>query len=490
MKFKKMIASLSALSLMCSSAAGYIASAVDTPANPSTLLGDVNDDGRFNLSDLVLLHRYLLRKGALSNYQNADFDHDHCVDSFDLCLMQKDLIKRMVIPSPIFKSKNLCSQYAPEPVEGLKADEEFIKSQTDFALGFFKRSVNKSGNTMISPYSAVQALAMDANGADSNTRAEMEKVLGGGMPLEKLNKYLYTWRISQPDGSKYKCKLNTANAIWSRKGLSVDPEFLKTNVNYYGADFYEADMDQSTVNDINKWVNKNTDEMIPKLIDELSASTVMCLVNAVTFDADWMIPFDPAWESNFTNAAGEIEKAQMMSSDESYYIHDDKAEGFMKMYEGEKYAFAALLPDEDTDIIDYISGLTSESLNKTLSNPETKGGVHITLPKFKYDFEIEMNDILNAMGIEDAFDDSAADFSKLVTNKENDIYISEVLQKTHIEVDEKGTKAAAATIVMNDIKCMPASKVIKFDRPFMYCIIDTETSIPVFIGTVMTLQSE
>ncbi|MBR6394323.1 MAG: serine protease [Ruminococcus sp.] len=490
MKSKKMIASLSALSLMCSSAAGYIASAVDTPIEPTDILGDVNNDGRFNLSDLVLMHRYLLRRGTLANYYNADFDRDDCIDSFDLCLMQKDLIKRMVIPSPIFKSRNLCSTYTPDDVEGLEADDEFIKSQTEFALGFLQRSITASSNTMVSPYSAIQALAMTANGTGTETRAEMEKVLGGGMSIDKLNKYLYTQRINQPDGSTYSCKLKTANAIWSKKGLPVAPEFLKNNVNYYGADFYEANMDKSTVDDINSWVNKNTDKMIPKLIDELSESTVMCLVNAVTFDADWISPFDPAWDGTFVNANGENEKAKMMTSDESYYITDGKAQGFMKMYEGRKYAFAALLPDEGVDLNDYISGLTAESLNKTLSNPETEGGVHITLPKFKYDFEIHMNDLLKDMGMNAAFDDTLSDFSKMVSNGGDDIYISDVLQKTHIEVDEKGTRAAAATSVTCDVKALPPSKEIKFDRPFMYCIIDTETSIPVFIGTVMTLQSE
>lgn len=489
MKSKKMIASLSALSLMCSSAAGYAASAVDTPAAASTLLGDVNNDGAFNLSDLVLLHRYLLRRGTLPNYKNADFDHDNYIDSFDLCLMQKDLIKRMVIPSPLFKSKNLCSSYTPEKVEGLEADDEFIMSQTEFGLGFFQRSLSDSSNTMISPYSAVQALAMDANGTDTQTRTEMENVLGGGMSLEKLNKYLYTQRMSQPDGSEYNCKLATANAIWSKKGLPVEPEFLKTNVNYYGADFYEAAMDQSTVDDINNWVKKNTDEMIPKLIDEMSPNTIMCLVNAVTFDADWITPFEPAWDGTFINANGEKENAKMMSSDESYYISDGKAQGFMKLYKGKKYAFAALLPDEGVDLYDYISGLTAESLNKTLSNPETKGGVHITLPKFKYDFEIQMNDILKDMGINAAFDDSLSDFSKLVTEGGKDIYINSVIQKTHIEVDENGTKAAAATAVMNDVKAMMQFKKLVFDRPFMYCIVDTDTSIPIFIGTVMTLNN-
>ncbi|MBQ9893912.1 MAG: serine protease [Ruminococcus sp.] len=489
MKSKKMIASLSALSLMCSSAAGYIASAVDTPIEPTDIIGDVNNDGRFNLSDLVLMHRYLLRRGTLVNYYNADFDRDDCIDSFDLCLMQKDLIKRMVIPSPIFKSRNLCSTYTPDDVEGLEADDEFIKSQTEFALGFFQRSITASSNTMVSPYSAIQALAMTANGTGTETRAEMEKVLGGGMSIDKLNKYLYTQRINQPDGSTYSCKLKTANAIWSKKGLPVAPEFLKNNVNYYGADFYEANMDQSTVDDINSWVNKNTDKMIPKLLDELSVNTVMCLVNAVTFDADWISPFDPAWNGTFVNANGEKENAKMMSSDESYYITDGKAQGFMKMYEGRKYAFAALLPDEGVDLNDYISGLTAESLNKTLSNPETDGGVHITLPKFKYDFEIHMNDLLKDMGMKAAFDDSISDFSKMFTNGGDDIYISDVLQKTHIEVDEKGTKAAAATSVTCDAKALPPSKEIKFDRPFMYCIVDTDTSIPIFIGTVMTVNN-
>ncbi|MDE6004360.1 MAG: hypothetical protein K2G88_03140, partial [Oscillospiraceae bacterium] len=159
-------------------------------------------------------------------------------------------------------SKDMQSQ----EVTGKDADESFINGQTKFALELFQNEVNASEtneNVMVSAYSVVQAFGMLANGADGDTKTQIEQTIGG-MPIEDLNQYLYTQRITQPNDEK--CKLSTANSIWVRddaKRIQPKEEFLQTNANYYNASMFKAPFDDSTVIDINSWVKKNTDDMIP-----------------------------------------------------------------------------------------------------------------------------------------------------------------------------------------------------------------------------------
>ncbi|MBR7084788.1 MAG: proteinase inhibitor I4 serpin, partial [Oscillospiraceae bacterium] len=185
---------------------------------------------------------------------------------------------------------------------------------------------------------------------------------------------------------------------------------------------------------------------------------------------------------------GTVQKVQMMySNNEYYYLEDAHATGFYKYYRGGDYAFAALLPEEGLSVDDYISGLTAESLQETLSNPVSIE-THTVLPKFSYDYEITLNEALKEMGMPEAFT-GAANFSKMTVS--DDLYIGRVFHKTHIDVDEEGTKAAAVTVVeMNDGCAMkePEYKTVTLDRPFVYMIVDRKTNLPVFMGAIKTLE--
>ena len=232
--------------------------------------------------------------------------------------------------------------------------------------------------------------------------------------------------------------------------------------------------------------------MIPEILDTIAPENIMYLINALAFDAEWaqIYKTDQIHDGIFTTADGTEQKVKMMYSEESLYLEDEDASGFVKHYAGDSYAFAALLPKEGVSLADYVSSLTGERLNKLLSNPQAIS-VSVAIPKFQCEYSVELSDILRAMGMTDAFDPDSADFSPMLATESSDagmaepIYIDRVLHKTYIALDEKGTKAGAVTVVaMEGGAALEDEKVVHLDRPFVYMLIDCKENLPVFIGTL------
>lgn len=350
----------------------------------------------------------------------------------------------------------------------------------DFALKLFQESLDGERNTLVSPLSVLLALGMTANGADGETLAQMEHTLGSD--VENLNYYLYSLMDGQSD------QLKLANAIWFRDhGLTVKDTFLETNANYYQADLFQAPMNAATAGEINAWVEEHTDRMIPGIIDELDPDTVMCLVNALAFDAKWEEIYleHQVDESTFNAANGLPRTVEYMNSQEYAYLEDENATGFVKYYEGRNYAFAALLPNEGVSVEDYVNSLTGTHLQEMLASPR-KITTYTTMPKFETEYDAELSEVLKAMGMTDAFDADGADFSRMATAEYN-IYISQVLHKTEISVAEEGTRAAAVTAVIAAYGAAPIEdyRTVTLNRPFVYMIFDCQENVPLFLGTLL-----
>lgn len=386
--------------------------------------------------------------------------------------------------------ENLADDIEKVQVAEKAPDEDFVNAQMSFSLNLFKECCKDNGNEniLISPLSAIPALAMTANGAKGKTLEEMEKVLGAGMTIDQLNEYLkyYLNSLTAEDDS---FKMHMANSIWFRddaENLTVEKDFLQTNQSYYNSEIYKAPFDSSAVKEINSWVNKNTRNMIDSIIKELNPDDIMCLINALAFEAEWeeIYTADQIHDGVFTNTKGEEKNVKMMSSSESVYLQDENATGFLKCYKGGKFSFGALLPNENIGIEEYINSLTSEGLLKTLTENKTTDSVYAQLPKFKYDYSATLTEKLKNMGMPTAFDPNGADFTKLGKYQDGNICIGDVLQKTFIQVDEKGTKAGAATAVMMTNGADMIYKNVVLDRPFLYMIVDNETGLPIFIGVV------
>lgn len=359
----------------------------------------------------------------------------------------------------------------------------------DFAVRLLRAS-NKTGeNTLISPLSVLCALAMTANGAKGETLEQMEKVLG--MTTEELNLYLYSYMNSLTQGEKY--KLSLANSIWftDNERFEVNQDFLQTNADYYGADIYKAPFNNSTLKDINDWVKERTDDMIPNILDEIPDEAVMYLVNALAFEAEWSEIYykNQVRDGQFTKEDGTKQNAEFMYGSEGNYLEDKNAIGFIKYYKDCGYAFVAMLPNEGVSVSEYIASLDGESLRALLANKQC-ATVNTAIPKFETEYNVEMSEILSAMGMQDVFRAEKADFNALGVSSAGNIYINRVLHKTFISVGEKGTKAGAATVVemTDEMAAVIDPKQVYLDRPFVYMLIDCKNDIPFFIGTMMDIQ--
>ena len=363
----------------------------------------------------------------------------------------------------------------------------------DFGVRLFQTRLEEGENPLISPLSVLYALAMTANGADGDTLTQMEEVLG--MDCEDLNCFMLAYMDLLPENKDY--KLNLANSIWFKDDpeFCVEQSFLQTNADYYGASIYKAPFDQSTCKKINDWVKENTDGMIPEILDEIPPESVMYLVNALSFEAEWAEIYreSQVWARDFITEDGIRQAVDLMYSEEHTFLEDDLATGFIKYYKGGRYAFVALLPNEGVTVSDYVHSLTGEHLRELLSNPQNIT-VETAIPKFETESSLELSDVLAEMGMTDAFQSDAADFSRMGTYGADgwNFFISRVLHKTYISVGEQGTRAGAATAVeMNPGAAMPEKepKRVILDRPCVYRLIDCETNLPFFMGTMMDMEA-
>lgn len=361
-------------------------------------------------------------------------------------------------------------------------DSRFEKAAASFAAELFKTEYKSGKTTLISPLSVLTALAMTQNGAVGETLAQLEEVLGG-IDRDTFNAYMKAYLSMLTDSDNLKC----ANSVWLSDSLKVEDAFLQNIADFYSAQAYKADFTGTkSLADINRWAKEHTDGKIEKLVDFIDPSTVMMLINALSLDAKWKEPYTEncVHDGYFTNSKGERKKVEYMYSSESEYIETDNAKGFVKRYEGDKLAFVALLPNEGITLDSYISSLTGDSFLQALTS-RRQVAVNTQMPKFKCEYGTSLVDTLESMGVKKAFNAEKADFSSLGQSQLGNIYVSNIVHKTFIEVGEEGTKAAAITaVIMDTASAMPTEepKEVRLTRPFVYAIIDTQTNLPIFIG--------
>lgn len=299
--------------------------------------------------------------------------------------------------------------------------------------------------------------------------------------------------------------VNIANSLWinednlKENNVKINEGYLNLLRKYFTAATASMPFDEAAKNKINDWISEHTNGMIRKGVDDLSPSTIMLIINAIAFEGKWAEEYTDYHineNGKFKNSDGEFEDAKMLSSEENIYLESDTAKGFLKYYEGEKYAFMAMLPfDENISINDYVASLSDDALEK-FYNSRTREDVDTVTPAFSFDYNIVMNKMLKKMGMTKAFRKNANFFKMLDASTVTPnilLYIGSVIQKTHIELDEKGTKAAAVTII--DMKCETTAvqpvrqkKEVILNRPFLFAIMDTETGTPVFTGILNTLK--
>jgi len=368
------------------------------------------------------------------------------------------------------------------------------KSNTDFALALYHQLPGQDGNLFFSPHSISQALAMTYAGAKGETATQMASAMHFDLPAPDLhaafNALSSTLAGRAQNGDQKGFQLNIANALWGQQGYTFLPEFLDTLSLNYGAgmqavDFAKSEAARQTIND---WVASQTNDKIKDLIPSgaLNELTRLVLTNAIYFNAAWALPFDEkATEQDSFHILNDSEvKVPMMRQTESFgYLKSENFEAVELKYEGSQLSMVVVMPDEG-QFAGFAKEFTPAGLESILGQL-TMQRLDLSFPKFKVDSSFGLAEQLSALGMPDAFSVDKADFSGM-TGKP-DLYITNVVHKAYVDVNEAGTEAAAATGVIMGVKSMPTGEPIevKIDHPFLFLIRDIETGAVLFLGQVV-----
>lgn len=373
--------------------------------------------------------------------------------------------------------------------------QTLVRGDNEFAFDLYRSLRTRSGNLFYSPYSISLALAMTYAGARGETETQMADALHF-LPQERLHPAFNALDLQLAERGKAPSEeitplqLNIANAVWAEQTYPFLQSFLDTIALNYGAGVRLADFIneyEPVRQEINRWVSDQTEDKINDLLPEgmLDSDTRMALVNAIYFKADWLSPFDAdsTRDAPFHLLDGsEVDVPTMIQEAFIPYAKGDGWQAIELAYQGETAAMDIIVPDEGR-FEEVESSLDAGTVSTMLESLQP-ASVQLALPKFKFESEFDLGDRLAGLGMTDAFDPDRADFSGMT--ERNDLYISAVLHKAFVAVDEKGTEAAAATAVIVDVASAQLSDVtLTIDRPFIFLIRDIPTGQILFLGRVL-----
>lgn len=380
------------------------------------------------------------------------------------------------------------------PEASIEEIERLAQANNQFALALYKQLTDEKGNLIYSPFSIYQALMMTYAGAESETAQQMMAALGV-KDIEEVHNLMNALTLTLQNVKAREVEgmqpliFNIANALWMQKDFHFEQSFLdKLSANYAaGVKLVDFNHPEDVQKLINHWVALETNDKIKDIIPDgmLNEMTRMVLSNAVYFKGAWRNRFDAkdTAKAPFTLMDGsKIDVDMMATSMQTAGIVNEVFSAVALPYDGGSFAMALIMPK---DFEAYQKALTPEVLNKLFEDLNMSHAmVHLKMPKFKTESTFDLGEKLQGLGMTDAFDADKADFSGMTGQK--DLYISDVIHKAYIDVNEEGTEAAAATIVGMSTTGMPAEELtINLDNPFIYMIYNTQTNAIVFMGHVV-----
>lgn len=339
-------------------------------------------------------------------------------------------------------------------------------------------------NIAVSPLSAYLALSMAMRGADSETLAQFELVLG--VTDDEVLTKAKSLRNALKDAAGEDVRLVLANSLWMNENkLIPNGEWTAELEDAFDAEITLTDFSTDGVAEaINQWISGKTEGMIPRMIDSIKKGDALFLINTLFLDAKWAAPFlsEQTRDAQFTLADGSKQETSFMNRYDAYVdcYTTDEYEAIVLKYRGEKLAFIGIRP-----LNGKLDGFTFDSATLlTIVNGADVEYVDLSLPKFTIRFRTEMRPVLEQLGLADAFSESGADFSRIGTPSGN-LFLSSVLQEVLMRVDEEGTQAAAATVIAAKAGSanIDQPRRVSFDTPFIYAIVDVDNGIPMFLGT-------
>lgn len=368
---------------------------------------------------------------------------------------------------------------------------KIIAADNQFGFEMFQKvnaSLKEPKNTMISPMSISLALAMVYNGTGGDTKKKMEDMLHkSGLAPEDINQS-YKDLVAALASHDPKVELSISNAIFYRNTFSVKNNFITTNQNYYQAEVSGLDFTKTaeTLDKVNGWVNTKTKGKIDRIISEVRPEDIMYILNAIYFNGEWQYRFDTKETSDrpFTKEDNQVIQVPTMTIENPFNYFSHQNFRMLEMpYGSGKYSMLIFLPASGENTNSVISLLSAENVNDwILKMTEQKKKVY--LPKFEFKFDDSLIDELTALGMTDAFDDAKANLTGISDAAK--LVISEVMHKSYIKVDERGTEAAAVTgITVGDTSVGPDDDVFSVDHPFVFAIREKDTKAILFIGKVL-----
>lgn len=378
----------------------------------------------------------------------------------------------------------------PKTIELTEKGAEVIAYGNEFGIELFtKVAADENNNFMLSPLSASAALTMLLNGCADETYDQLKEALKypESMTISDIND-VYRSLVSQLLDVDPKVKLALANAIFYREGFSVKNPFLSTMDNDFDAEIAGLDFSlPSALTTINKWASDNTNGKIPKVLNEISPDAVMFIMNALYFKGDWSYQFDKNLTSDrafYNNGSSSVDVSTMKGDVGSRIAYGTGYRAIEMPYGQTNFTMVVVVPEGS--LTEFNSTFDAEKWNTITSafdSQEEFGELTVYMPKFKFSYEKYLNDQLQSMGMLDAFNPGLANLSGI---SDASIFVSFVKQNTFVEVDEKGTEAAAVTTIGIELTSMPPQpQVFAVDRPFVFAIRERTTNTLLFIGQVV-----
>jgi len=379
------------------------------------------------------------------------------------------------------------------------AEKSVVESDNKFGLKLFKEVVqqDRDSNVFISPLSVSMALGMTYNGSEGSTKEAMQNTLElAGLTEQEINES-YRSLIDLLTQLDPKVIFEIANSIWYKEGFPVKEEFININHTYFDAEVAALNFNApDATKTINGCVDEKTHGKITEIVDPpIDSSTVMFLINAIYFKGTWTYEFDEddTREDWFYLLDSSRIRCDMMTQEnELSYLENDLFQAIDLPYGNEKFSMTIFLPKQGVDVDSLISEFTQENWDTWLGSFAKETGT-LYLPKFTLEYKITMNDVLTALGMGIAFDGNRANFGGIadLTELLGNLYISKVLHKTYIKVDEEGTEAAAVTSVEIGITAMPpVGFMMRVDRPFVFAIRENHSQTILFMGKIVEPVSE
>ncbi|HDL19099.1 MAG TPA: serpin family protein [Bacteroidetes bacterium] len=381
-----------------------------------------------------------------------------------------------------------------EPRQLTVLEKKLVTSDNAFGWELFKQIVAQSNNenVFISPLSVSMALGMTFNGAAGSTETAIKNVLQfTGLSKTEINES-YLSLITLLSGLDDRVQFQIANSIWYRLGFKIEQNFIDLNRNYFNAEVRGLDFNSPDApNTINAWVDEKTYGKIDKVIDKINPLTMMYLINAIYFKGVWLYEFDKSKtrDDRFNLPDGSQTDCKMMQQGGKFpYFSTAQFQAVDLPYGGDKFRMSVFLPNPGVNSDELISEIDSQTWDNWTARFEFRNG-SVLLPKFEMKYKISLNKILSAMGMEVAFSPNQADFTNI--EKNGDLYISNVLHKTYVAVDEEGTEAAAVTVVEMGVTSVggPSGFYMRVDRPFLFVIWENNSNTILFIGKIVQPES-